>query len=257
MTNETDDMIKVEGVSKQFAQNHKKKLPVLEDINFTVNRGEFLCIVGPSGCGKTVLLDILGGFIKPTSGRVFIDESEVTGPQPKYVSIFQDYKLLPWRTVRKNIELGFEAKRGKKISRAEIDSIVDAQIKSVGLEGFEDYKPGEISGGMKQRVAIARAMAVEPEILFMDEPFGALDSVTKEAMQAKMMQLLSKKNRPTVVLVTHDVDEAVYMADRILVMQPAPGRISTIVDVDLGKPVIKYTRAFNALRDKVIKELKV
>jgi len=245
--------IQVANLGKVFYENPKTPLKVLSDINFTIKKGEFVCIVGPSGCGKTVLLDILGGFLKPSTGRVLIGGKELTKPSSRYVSIFQDYKLLPWRTVRKNIELGLEV---KNLSQQEIDQRVTDQIKSVGLTGFEDYMPSAISGGMKQRVAIARALAVEPEILFMDEPFGALDSVTKEAMQQKLIQLLaSRPGATTVVFVTHDVDEAVFLANRILVMKPSPGTISSVVEINLEKPVVKYTQEFNTMRDLVLKEM--
>jgi len=244
-------MIQVAGLSKTFWDNHKRPLTVLSDVNFTVEKNEFVCIVGPSGCGKTVLMDILAGFSKPSSGRVLIDGKGVDGPSPNYVSIFQDYKLLPWRTVRKNIELGFEG-REIKLPREEIDRIVSEQIESVGLSGFENYRPFEISGGMKQRVAIARALAVDPDIIFMDEPFGALDSVTKEAMRLKMQQLFSGKKDKTVVFVTHDVDEAVMLGDKIMVMQSSPGRIKTVVNVNLPRPVEKYTKTFDELRDRVL-----
>lgn len=245
-------MIRLENVSKVFYNNSKEPIDVLSDINITVQKGEFVCIVGSSGCGKTVLLNILCGFDKPSSGRVMIDGVEVKKPSPKYVTIFQDYKLLPWRTVRKNIELGLET---KKTPKKEIDDIVDSLLETVGLTGFEDYLPGEISGGMKQRVAIARALAMDPEVIFMDEPFGALDSITKESMQYKMKQILTTKKSTTVVFVTHDVDEAVFLANRVLIMHPLPGRVSAVVDVDLPQPIIKYSRAFNSLRDKIVKEM--
>ncbi|MCL2398841.1 MAG: ABC transporter ATP-binding protein [Defluviitaleaceae bacterium] len=242
-------MIQVEGITQTFDIN-RKTFTALSDINFTVNKNELLCIVGPSGCGKTVLLDILAGFTKPTTGRVLIDGQEVSGPCSKRITIFQDYKLLPWRTVRKNIELGLE---GKGLTRTAIDAIVDEQIESVGLAGFENYHPSEISGGMKQRVAIARALATKPDIIFMDEPFGALDSATKESMQLKLRYIFDTGK--TIIFVTHDVDEAVFLADRILVMQPSPGRIHSIVRVNDPRPITKYTREFNALRDKVLVEM--
>ncbi|MCL2014934.1 MAG: ABC transporter ATP-binding protein [Defluviitaleaceae bacterium] len=245
--------IQIENLTKIFTESNKKPFVALSNINLTIEKSEFICIIGPSGCGKTALLNILGGFVLPTSGRVLIDGEEVKKPSSRYVSIFQDYKLLPWRTVRKNIELGLE---NKKLTRTQVNNIVDAQIEAVGLTGFEDYLPARISGGMKQRVSIARALAVEPEILFMDEPFGALDSVTKEAMQLNLKQLLaSKQHGATVIFITHDVDEAVFLADRILVMQAAPGRISQIIEVDLPQPTMKYTRSFNAVRDTVIREM--
>ena len=231
----------------------KKPLTVLSDVSFTVDVNEFICIIGPSGCGKTVLLSILGGFDKPTSGRVLIDGKLLEKPSQNHVTIFQDYKLLPWRTVRKNIELGFEGKNNI-FTKKEIESIVDAQIESVGLRGFEDYKPSEISGGMKQRVAIARALAVEPEIIFMDEPFGALDSITKENMQLNLKRLLENKNK-TVVFITHDINEAVFLADRIIVMQPSPGRIHSIITMDMPRNRVKHSKEFNEARDEVFERI--
>jgi len=252
--------IQVQQVNKYFTGRDRKSFAALSDIDFEVEKNEFICIVGPSGCGKTVLLDILGGFSRPSSGRVLIGGQEVTGPSPSNVTIFQDYKLLPWRTVRKNIEFGLMAgERRKRMPRSDIDRIVSAQIESVGLTGFEDYRPSEISGGMKQRVAIARAFAVEPEIIFMDEPFGALDSITKEAMQLKLKHLLNSGNTggKTVLFVTHDVDEAISLADRIFIMKPSPGRIHSIVNVRLPMMASRYSRAFSSIRDKVMSEMAI
>jgi NitT/TauT family transport system ATP-binding protein len=195
----------------------------------------------------------LAGFEQPNAGRVVIDGQPITKPSPSYVTIFQDYKLLPWRTVRKNIELGFEGKN-QNLTKKEIDERVNAQIESVGLNGFEDYRPSEISGGMKQRVAIARALAVEPKIIFMDEPFGALDSFTKETMQQKLKQLIAQKPM-TVVFVTHDVDEAVLMADRILVMKPSPGRIDAVINTQMPENWTKYSKEFRIKRDEVIEKM--
>jgi len=242
-------LIQVENLTKTYILRNKKPLTVLSDMSFSVNKNEFVCILGPSGCGKTVLLSILGGFERPTEGRVLIDGKTVEAPSPKYVTIFQDYKLLPWRTVRKNIELGFERKGGK-LTRKEIDGIVDAQIESVGLKGFADYRPAEISGGMKQRVAIARALAVESEVFLMDEPFGALDSLTKDAMQNHLKALLDDTKK-TVVFVTHDLDEAVTLADKIIILKRSPGRISAVVETGLPKKREKYSSEYKAVRDEV------
>jgi len=242
-------MIQVDSVSMSFHVHGRKPLKVLDDINFSVAEKEFICILGTSGCGKTTLLNILGGFVKPTTGQVIIDGQPLERPSPRYMSIFQDYKLLPWRSVRKNIELGFESKK-PKVPQAEIDRIVNEQIQSVGLTGFEDYRPSEISGGMKQRVAIARALVMEPVILYMDEPFGALDALTRDELRNKFRVFL-KKTGQTVIMVTHNLNEAIYFADRIIIMKSQPGRIASIVDVDLPDKRDVYTSTFHKIRDEV------
>ena len=246
-------IIQVESVSMRYAPKGRKPLTVLEDIDFSVAEKEFICILGPSGCGKTTLLNILGGFIKATGGRVVIDGKVIEKPSPKYLSIFQDYKLLPWRTVRKNIELGFETMR-PRLSKKEIDRRVDVQIESVGLAGFEDYHPTEISGGMKQRVALARALAMEPKILFMDEPFGALDALTRDEIRHKFRALMKQVNQ-TVVMVTHNINESIYFSDRIIIMRTHPGRISSILNVELPDDRDVYTTDFLKMREEVFKQL--
>lgn len=246
-------MISVENVSMSVKGTKSgTSFVILDSVDFKVLENEFICIIGPSGCGKTTLLNILGGFVTPTSGRVLIEGKPITKPSPRYLSIFQDYKLLPWRTVRKNIELGFEAGR-KKLSKEEIDSRVREQVKSVGLEGFEDFLPNEISGGMKQRVAIARALAMEPKVLFMDEPFGALDTMTRDELRNKFRELLKRVNQ-TVIMVTHNLNEALFFADRIIVMKPMPGRITSIVDVDIGERS-KFNEDFLHLREVIFQLL--
>ena len=246
MINVENVSMSVEGIGKGSA------FEILQDISFTVGENEFMCVIGPSGCGKTTLLNILGGFVKPTAGRVLIEGQPVDGPKPRYLTIFQDYKLLPWRTVKKNIELGFEAGRSK-YSKDEIDAIVTEQIKSVGLEGFENFFPKELSGGMKQRVAIARALALRPRILFMDEPFGALDTLTRDELRNKFRDLLKRINQ-TVIMVTHNLNEALFFADRIIVMKPKPGRISEIVDVELDERS-KFNDSFLKLREHIFQTL--
>jgi len=245
-------IIKVENVYMSYTTKGREPLPVLNDVHFSVQENEFICIIGPSGCGKTTLLNILGGFEKATSGQVIIENRLVERPSPRYMSIFQDYKLLPWRTVRKNIELGFEAME-TKLSRQEIDQRVNAQIESVGLTGFEDFRPTEISGGMKQRVAIARALVLEPKILFMDEPFGALDAITRDELRNKFRVLLKRFNQ-TVIMVTHNLNEALFFADRIIIMGAKPGRITSIIDVDLDERD-KFNEDFLHLRNVVFQYL--
>ena len=242
-------MIRVENVSLVVAgKKSNTNFEILRDIDFTVQENEFICVIGPSGCGKTSLLNILGGFTPPSSGRVLIEGSPVLKPSPKYLTIFQDYKLLPWRTVKKNIELGFEAGKAK-IAKDEKERIVMEQIRSVGLEGFEDFYPKELSGGMKQRVAIARALVLRPKILFMDEPFGALDTLTRDELRNKFRDLLKSINQ-TVIMVTHNLNEALFFADRIIVMKTKPGSIADIVRVDLQERS-KFHSDFLELRDVI------
>jgi len=242
-------IIEVKKVSRTYQQRGREALAVLEDINFTVKEKEFVCILGPTGCGKTTLLNILGGFVTPSSGEVYIEATPVKEPSPNYVTIFQDYKLLPWRTVRKNIELAFEGMKQKK-SRKEIDERVDAQLASVGLTRFAEFRPTEISGGMKQRVAIARALVLEPKILFMDEPFGALDAMTRDDMRHKY-RLLLKESGQTVVMVTHDINEAIFFADKIMIMHASPGRIAYTMEITLPEHRDVFTPEFHEIRNDI------
>jgi len=246
-------IIEVTNVSMQYKGRNRNIHSALENVNFSVAENEFICIVGPSGCGKTTLLSILGGFTKPTYGSVKIEGKELTAPSPRYLTIFQDYKLLPWRTVRKNIELGFENVH-PKLPKKDIEARVTAQIETVGLIGFEDYRPGELSGGMKQRVAIARALAMEPKILYMDEPFGALDALTRDELRNKF-RVLIKCVKQTVVMVTHNLNEAMFFADRIIIMGDKPGRITSILDVNLPDERNKYDENFLRIRDDVFERL--
>ncbi|MDR2442857.1 MAG: ABC transporter ATP-binding protein, partial [Deltaproteobacteria bacterium] len=222
-------LIELSDVSKIFDDGLRPPWQSLSGVNIGVEKGEFVCFVGPSGCGKTTLVNLMAGFDKPTSGQITIGGQRVTQPSIRYVTIFQDYGLLPWRTVKKNVELGLESQKIGKSERAEK---VEGLIKRVGLELFSKYLPWQLSGGMRQRVAIARALAVDPEIIFMDEPLGSLDALTRMSMQEEILSLKSEKGT-TIVFVTHDVDEAVFMADRIVVMTPGPGRIKKIFPVDL------------------------
>lgn len=244
-----NQMISVKNVNMSFLG--VRQLAALENINFDVNKKEFICILGPSGCGKTTLLNLMGGFLKPTSGEIIIDGKPVEKPSPKYLTIFQDYKLLPWRSVRKNIELGLEV---AKLSKDEVNRRVNEQMKTVGLTDFADYRPSEISGGMKQRVAIARALVLKPKILFMDEPFGALDALTRDDMKQYFRSLL-KETGQTVIMVTHNVSEAIYFADKIIIMQSQPGRIASIMDVELPEERDIFTPEFHAIRTKVYDSL--
>ena len=222
--------IDVSNVSISFEEN-KEQHTILNDVSLQVEKGEFICLLGPSGCGKSTLLNAMAGFLKPSSGEIKIDGQTVEKPSMKYVTIFQNYGLLPWRSVQKNVELGLET---KKLGKEEKKKITDHYLEMVGLKEAAKKRPAQLSGGMQQRVAIARALAVEPEILFMDEPFGALDAITRMKLQKDVLKIAHETDK-TVVFVTHDIEEAVFLADRIVVMSARPGRIKDVIKVELGK----------------------
>ena len=207
---------------------------VLDDVSFDIRHGEFVSIIGPSGCGKTTLMNIVGGFVQPTGGRVLLDGKPVTGPGPDRGVIFQEYGVFPWLTVRQNIAFGLKLAAGRKPA-GEREEIVQRYMGLMGLADFGDHYPKHLSGGMRQRLAIARAYAVKPEFLLMDEPFGALDSQTRSAMQDLLLQVLQSEGK-TVMLITHSVEEAIYLSTRIVVVTARPARIRTIVDVPFGYP---------------------
>ncbi|HIJ06898.1 MAG: ABC transporter related protein [Methanomicrobiales archaeon 53_19] len=235
-------------VSKTFTARQNEPLTALQDISAEVSNGEFLCILGPSGCGKTTLLRMIGGLDHPTSGEIEVEGTPVTGPDPRLAMIFQEYSLYPWRTVRANVGFGLQM-RG--MPHEEREEIVTRFIGLVGLEGFGDSYPYELSGGMRQRVAVARALATDPAVLLMDEPFGALDAQTRNRMQKELL-LIWEKTKKTVIFVTHSVDEAVYLADRIMVLSPRPGRIAGIYDVDIPRPRDRTSIEFAGLRRDVL-----
>lgn len=238
--------IEVENVSKRYEQKNSK-IDVLRDVSLFVEKGEFICLLGSSGCGKTTLLNMIAGFEKEDEGKIFIDGQLVESPSPKYVTIFQHYGLFPWQTVEKNVMMGLLA---KKIKKWEAKEKSDFYLNLVGLENFKNHKPAQLSGGMKQRVSIARALAVQPEILFMDEPFAALDAITRYKMQDDIQRIAREENI-TVVFVTHDIEEAVALADRIVVMTANPGQIKEIIPVKLNKYRDRTAEDFLAVRDRV------
>jgi NitT/TauT family transport system ATP-binding protein len=221
--------LRAEHISMSFTRDGES-MPVLEDINLEVGNGEFLCLLGPSGCGKSTLLSIIAGFLSPTSGEVKIDGEIVRGPDPRRIFVFQERGVFPWLTVEGNIGFGLF-----KLTRAERDRRIAHYIKMVGLEGFEKSYPSELSGGMKQRLEVARALAVNPDMLFLDEPFGALDSITRLIMRGELLRIWEAE-RKTIIFVTHDIDEAVQLADRVAVMSARPGRIQQIVNIDIPHP---------------------
>lgn len=221
--------IVVRGLSRNFARKDGE-LAVLQGIDLAVQPGEFVCILGPSGCGKSTLLNIIAGFDRPSSGTVDIDGQAVSKPDARRVLVFQEYGVFPWATVHDNIALGLHA-----LPKDEIQRIVQRQIELIGLRGFENAYPAELSGGMRQRVAVARALAVSPDVIFMDEPLGALDSLTRLSMRAELHRIWAKE-RMTVLFVTHDVDESIQLADRVVVLSPRPARILEVMPITLRHP---------------------
>lgn len=216
-------------LTKIFDDGKKGPVTAIDHVNLEVKDGEFVMIVGPSGCGKTTLINILGGLNTATSGEVLLDGKPVQGPGADRGMVFQGYSLFPWLTVQKNVEFGLKMKKMPKAQRAEqAKKFIDL----VGLTGFENALPKQLSGGMKQRVAIARTLANEPEILLMDEPFGALDAQTRVVMQ-ELLADISKKTKTTILFITHDIDEAVLLGDRIYVMSRRPGTIREVLDVNI------------------------
>jgi ABC-type nitrate/sulfonate/bicarbonate transport system ATPase subunit len=207
-----------------------KSVNVLKDVNLEVGLSEFICMIGPSGCGKSTLLSIMAGFLSPSSGEVRIDGEVVTGPDPRRIFVFQERGVFPWLTVEGNIGFGLFG-----LSRAERKRRIGHYIELIGLEGFEKAYPAELSGGMKQRLEVARALAVNPDMLFLDEPFGALDSITRLTMRRELLRIWEAE-RTTVIFVTHDIDEAVQLADRVAVMSDRPATIQQIVDIDIPHP---------------------
>ena len=228
-------------------RSSKESFTALDHISLQIEKGEFICLLGPSGCGKTTLMNSIAGFETLTEGSITIDGQKVKAPSEKYVTIFQNYGLLPWRTVEKNVELGLET---LKVPKQERKQIAMKYLQLVGLENFAKRHPAQLSGGQQQRVAIARGLAVDPEILFMDEPFGALDAITRYKLQDDLLHITKSQNK-TVIFVTHDIDEAVFLADKIVVMSPNPGRIKAVIPIGLGSHRDRTGGDFLQLRDKV------
>ncbi len=225
-------MIEISSVSHAFLREDDEPLHVLDNVSFDIAGGTFVSFLGPSGCGKTTLLRILDGLIRPLKGSVTIDGNKVVRPVEGRAMVFQEFNLLPWRTTQKNVEFALEA---HGVERSERRRRAAETLKMVGLDGFANYFPHQLSGGMKQRVGLARALSVEPSYLFMDEPFGALDPQIRELMQIELLKIL-ELDKKTVVFVTHSVDEAIFLSDYIFVFSARPGQVITTMEIDLPRP---------------------
>ncbi|MFB6091367.1 MAG: ABC transporter ATP-binding protein [Halobellus sp.] len=236
----------VDGVGKVY-ESERQRVEALSDVNFTVSDGEFVCLVGPSGCGKTTLFRTIAGLEATTSGEIRLDGEPVTGPGTDRGMVFQEYGLFPWRTVRGNVAFGLEE---QGVGEAERARRVDAMLDLVGLSDFADAYPKELSGGMKQRVGIARALAVDPEILLADEPFGSVDAQTRDMLHEELLRIWSETEK-TVLFVTHDVEEAVKLSDRVVVMAADPGRVREVVPVDLDRPRERTDPAFGEYVERI------
>lgn len=226
-------MIEIHGLNKTFPGRGGKPATVaLEDLDTRIEDGQFVTVVGPSGCGKTTLLNVAAGFEAPSAGEILLDGQPIAGPGADRAVVFQQPSLYPWLNVWENVAFGLTLRHGRRgVDRA----AVDGMLETMGLQGFERHAPYELSGGMQQRVAIARALVVQPKILLMDEPFGALDAQTRGDMQTFLLALW-RKIRPTVLFITHDVEEAVLLGDRVLVMTPRPGRLARDLAIGLPRP---------------------
>lgn len=243
--------VKINGVTKSFTKNNQKeKFISLSNVSLEIKDHEFICLLGPSGCGKSTLLKLISGLIKTDEGTILLDDELVQKPGRDRGMVFQEYALFPWMTVEKNVAIGLEL---KKHNKKEIAEKVKWAIDIVGLNGFEKNYPYQLSGGMKQRVAIARVLVMNSKVLLMDEPFGALDAFTRMNLQDDLIELWQKE-KFTTVFVTHDVDEAVYLSDRIVVMTASPGKVKTVVDVDISRPRIRTSEEFTEIRNYVLEQ---
>jgi len=247
----SEPMIAIQGLTKRFSTADGRKHLAIDDVNVEVAEGEFVSILGPSGCGKSTLLYMVGGFVAPSAGAITVQGRPVTGPGPDRGPVFQEFALFPWKTVLENVMYGL---RQQGVSRAEAEARARALLDMVHLKDFADFYPKELSGGMRQRVAIARTLAYQPQILLMDEPFGALDAHTRTVLQNELLGIW-ERDRKTVLFVTHGVDEAVFLSDRVVVMTRAPGRIKKVVEIDLPRPRVRAELLVNRRYQEYIVEL--
>jgi NitT/TauT family transport system ATP-binding protein len=238
-----------------FKSKNRDPVTALQGFDLQVSKGEFLSLVGPSGCGKSTFLNVLLGLLKPDSGELNLNGKQINGPGQERAMVFQEFGLLPWRTVLANVELGLELKGVAPSIRRERALEL---IKLVGLESFQNHYPHELSGGMKQRVGLARALATDPEVLLMDEPFAALDAQTRDLMQAELLQIW-ERTKKTVLFVTHSIEEAAYLSDRVVIMTARPGRMKNVIKIDLPRPrdyEMRLTPEFNEIKAKIWNTLK-
>jgi NitT/TauT family transport system ATP-binding protein len=238
-----DSHIRIDGVSKVFSSG-RRQVVALQDIDLAIPRGQFTCLLGPSGCGKSTLLNAVAGFSNPTGGSITVDGTPVTAPGPERGMVFQEYALFPWMTVEKNIGFGLEIKRTPK---AQIDATVEGLLTMLSLSEFRARYPKDLSGGMRQRVAIARVLALDSPIMLMDEPFGALDALTRRNLQDELLRIWMETKK-TILFVTHSIEEAIYLADRIVVMTYRPGTVKRDILVDLPRLRDPAAPAFNDLK---------
>jgi len=244
-------MLSIKNLNKTYHTEEGDEVVALSDINLHVADKEFVCFIGPSGCGKTTLLRITAGLEKPDSGTLTVNNEPITGPGPDRGMVFQEYSLFPWRTVLKNITFSLEL---KKIPKSEREKIARDFLEVVGLSKFADSYPHELSGGMKQRVAIARALVNDPDVLLMDEPFGAVDAQTRNRLQHELLNIWEKKKK-TVLFITHSVDEAVFLADKVVVFTARPGRVKEVINIDLPRPRERTSFEANAVREHLLASL--
>jgi ABC-type nitrate/sulfonate/bicarbonate transport system ATPase subunit len=242
--------VAIRGVTKRFVVD-EGEVEALGRIDLRIPRGQFVCLIGASGCGKSTMLRIIAGFEEPTTGEVLVEDAPIAGPGSDRGMVFQDYALFPWMTVRQNIGFG---PRQRRLPRREVEQIADEFVHLVGLERSANRYPSQLSGGMKQRVAIARVLANHANILLMDEPFGALDALTREQLQGELLQIWAR-TRVTVIFVTHSVEEAALLADRVLVMSAGPGRIESDIEIELTRPRDVSSPEFNAVRRDLARRL--
>jgi NitT/TauT family transport system ATP-binding protein len=247
--NSAKEIIVCEDASRIFRTTLGDETWAVKNVFLSIGAAEFVCLLGPSGCGKTTLLNLIAGFLRTTEGRIYLEGEEVRGPGPDRGFVFQEYTLFRWLRVRANVEFGLRMLRMPASQRKEI---IDRYLRMVGLQDMEDKYPFELSGGMKQRVAIARALVMNPQVLLMDEPFAALDAMTRSSLQRELLSIWESEKK-TIVFVTHNIAEAIFLADRICVMSPQPGRITTEVVVDLPRPRSRTATGFNQIYERLEK----